>query len=39
MHSHNAKPMRNTLYFFYQSKDLYGMDFTMDKAPFSTVRL
>ena len=38
MQSHKAKPMRNTTYFFYQSKDMYGIDFTEDKAPFRTVR-
>ena len=39
MQSHKAQPMRNTPYFFYQSKDMYSVDFTKDKAPFSTVRL
>ena len=39
MQSHKAKPMWNTLYFIYQSKDKYGIDLTKDKAPFSTVCL
>ena len=38
MESHKAKPMPNTLHFFYQWKDMYGIDFTMDKVLFSTVR-
>ena len=39
MQSHKAKPVPNTLYFFYQWKDKYGIDFTKDKAHLSTVRL
>ena len=39
MQSHKAQPMPNMLYFFYQSKNMYGIDFTKDKAPYSTVRL
>ena len=38
MQSHKAKLMPNTLHFFYQSKEMYDIDFTKDKAPFSTVR-
>ena len=34
MQSHKAKPMWNTLYFIYQSKDKYGIDLTKDKATF-----
>ena len=39
MQSHKVKLMPNTQHFFYQSKDMYDIDFTKDKAPFSTVRL
>ena len=37
MQSHKAKLMPNTLHFFHQSKEMYDIDFTNDKAPFSTV--
>ena len=39
MRSHKAKPMQKTLHFFYQSKDMYNIDFTKDKTVLSTVRL
>ena len=32
MQSHKAKPMLITLDFFYQSKDMYSIDSTKDKA-------
>ena len=39
MQNHKAKPMPNTLHFFYQSKNMYDINFTNDNAPSSTVRL